>query len=136
MSTEGGTRGGTAAGSPPIGDGPSIAAFYEADERRRESEETVYGDGWTRHDDITATYRLSLVQDTGELYLVREPHPGGVLARFYDQLGIEQASVDELTVEILTTTSSEQADQLLDGWDHAMTGSDSLGWVRERVGSV
>jgi len=112
----------------------SIAAFYEADERRRASEEVVYGDGWTRHDDGSATYRLSHVVDTGELYLVREPHPGGgVLAPIYDQLDIEQASVDELTVEVLTTVGGGEVGELLDGWEHAMTGPDSLTWLHARL---
>lgn len=114
----------------------SIAAFYDADERRRDSEEVVYGDGWTRHDDGSATYRLSHVRDTGELYLVREPHPGGgILARFYDQLHVDQASVDELTVDVLATLSGAGADALLDGWEQAMTGPDSLAWLYGRLDS-
>jgi hypothetical protein len=111
----------------------SIADFYDADPRRRQSEEVEYGDGWTRHDDVHATYRLSHVLATGELYLVREPHPGGILARFLDQLGVDQADVDELTVEVLGTMPADEVDRTLDGWQQAMEGTDSLRWVRERL---
>ncbi len=116
----------------------SIADFYSADERRRASEETVFGDGWTRHDDASATYRLSFVHDTGELYLVREPHPGGgILAPVYDQFGVDQAPVDDLTVEVLTTVepgATADAEALLEGWEHGMTGPDSLAWLYARLG--
>jgi hypothetical protein len=112
---------------------PTIADFYDEDPRRRQSDEIEYGDGWTRHADVHATYRLSHVLDTGELYVVREPHPGGILARYLDQLNVDQADPDQLTVEILATVPSEEADQLFDGWQDAMTGTNSLPWVEERL---
>src|SRR3954447_1959167 len=111
----------------------SIAAFYDADPRRRESDEVEYGDGWTRHSDQQATFRLSHVLETGELYAVREPHPGGILARFLDQLNVDQADVDQLTVEVLAVLPPEEADRLLEGWPDAMTGTDSLPWVYQRL---
>ena len=111
----------------------SIADFYEADPRRRNSDEVEYGDAWTRHSDATATYRLNHVLDTGELYVVREPHPGGILARYLDQLNVDQADVDQLSVEILATVSPEEAAHLLDGWQDAMTGTDSLRWIQQRL---
>jgi hypothetical protein len=117
------------AGSPAA----SIAEFYDADPRRRESDEVEYGDGWTRPDDERATFRVSHVLATGELYAVREPHPGGILARYLDQLNVDQADVDELAVEVLGVLSPEEADELLGGWQSAMTGVDSLRWVQERV---
>lgn len=111
----------------------SIAAFYDADPRRRESEETEYGDAWTCSEDVHATFRLNHVLATGELYTVREPHRGGILARYLDQLNIDQADVDELTVEVLAVLSPEEAQQILAGWQDAMTGTDSLPWVTERL---
>ena len=113
----------------------SIGAFYDADTRRRESEEVEYGDGWTRHSDSHATYRLSHVLDTGELYVVREPHPGGILARYLDQLNVDQADADQLTVEVLAGVSPEEANRLFEGWQDAMTGTDSLPWVEQRLAS-
>src|SRR4051794_22491376 len=114
----------------------SIAEFYAADTRRRESEEVEYGDAWTRSDDVHATYRLSHVLATGELYTVREPHPGGILARFLDQLNVDQADADELTVEILAVLSPEAASSALQGWQEAMTGDDSLRWVLAHLADV
>lgn len=111
----------------------SIADFYTADPRRRESEEVEYGDAWTRRDDPIATYRLSHVLETGELYAVREPHPGGILARYLDQLGVEQADVDDLTVDVLATLSTEQVVTALDGWQNEMEKTDSLLWVLSRL---
>ncbi len=48
-----------------------IEEFYEADERRRRSEEVEIGTEW--HDADGARYELSWVADTGELYVMREP---------------------------------------------------------------
>src|ERR1700712_1994923 len=100
--------------------GQSIADFYDADPRRRSSDEVEYGDAWTRHSDSHATYRLSHVLDTGELYVVREPHPGGILARYLDQLNVDQADADQLTVEVLAGVSPEEANRLFEGWQDAM----------------
>lgn len=119
--------------SAPSGGTVSIADFYDADPRRRESEEIEYGDAWTRHEDTHATFRVSHVVDTGELYAVREPHPGGILARYLDQLNVDQAEVDSLIVEILAVLPVDDAVRVLDGWQDAMTGTNSLPWVEQRV---
>ena len=79
-----------------------IGDFYDGDPspprvRRR----FTFGDGWTTEADQHSTYRANYVRDTGELYVVREPHPGGLAARFLDQLDVDQADVQELTVEVL-----------------------------------
>jgi hypothetical protein len=113
--------------------GQSIADFYDADPRRRSSEEVEYGDGWTRHEDAHATYRVSLVVDTSELYAVREPHPGGILARYLDQLGVEQAKVGELRVTVLGVIPEAEATALLDGWQEHMQGTNSLPWVEQQL---
>lgn len=118
--------------SPGAG-GQSIAEFYDADPRRRSSEEVEFGDGWTRHEDPHATYRVNLVLETGELYAVREPHPGGILARYLDQLGVEQADVDELRVTVLGVVDEAEAARLLDGWQETMEGTNSLPWVEQRL---
>jgi hypothetical protein len=122
--------------TPPVSSGASIADFYDGDPRRRSSEEVEYGDGWTRHEDAHATYRVSLVLETGELYAVREPHPGGILARYLDQLGVEQAEVDELRVTVLGVVSEAEAGQLLDGWQEHMHGTNSLPWVEQQLSAT
>lgn len=113
----------------------NIHEFYEADPRRRDSGEQQYGDGWTERRDPHATYRLSRVSDTGEIYSVREPHPGGILARYLDQLNVEQADVDELTVEIYGTFGQQETDRALAGWEDAMGEPNSLDWVCDRLGT-
>ena len=52
-----------------------IEEFYEADERRRRSAEIELGLDW--HDVHDVRYELNWVQDTGELYVMREPNPAG-----------------------------------------------------------
>ena len=111
-----------------------IAQFYDADPRRRSSDEITYGDGWTLRSDKTATYRVNWVCDTGEVYAVREPHPGGLLARYLDQLALDQADITELQVEVLAVVPERAAvERALDGWEQEMESGDSLGWVRGRL---
>lgn len=110
-----------------------IAEFYDADPRRRESEEIIYGDGWTQAGDPHSTYRVSWVADTGEVYTVREPHPGGLLARYLDELEVEQADADELRVEVLGTFDGDRVEAALGGWRTGMHGDHSLDWVRARL---
>lgn len=111
-----------------------IRGFYDGDPRRQESEEVLYGDGWTSAGDAHATYRLTWVADTGELVVVREPHPGGLLARYLDELRLDQADVDELRVEVLAEGLAEaDVDRRLEGWQEAEARDDSLSWLREQL---
>jgi hypothetical protein len=112
----------------------SIADFYEADPRRQDSDEAVYGEGWTTEDDPHATYRCQWVEETGELYTVREPHPGGLLARYLDQLDLDQAGVGELTVEILLVELDRAVlEARLDGWQDQVEELGSLAWLHART---
>ena len=52
-----------------------ISEFYDADPARRQSDEEGFGDGWSTEADQHSTYRANWLYDTGELYIVREPHP-------------------------------------------------------------
>jgi hypothetical protein len=109
-----------------------ISEFYDGDPRRRESSEVPFGDGWSTEADEHSTYRANWLFETGELYIVREPHPGGLFARYLDQLDIDQVDVSELTVEVLGTFDDEQAVQTaLRGWDKHMLKHESLKWLRE-----
>jgi hypothetical protein len=112
----------------------NISQFYDTDPARRDSAEESFGDGWTTEDDQHSTYRANWLAETGELYVVREPHPGGLIARFLDQLGVDQADVEQLTVHVLGVFSSEAAvKEALSGWQQHMTKPDSLAWLRERA---
>jgi hypothetical protein len=109
-----------------------ISEFYDGDPRRRESSEVAFGDGWSTEADEHSTYRANWLFETGELYVVREPHPGGLFARYLDQLDIDQVDVNELTVEVLGTFDDEEAVQAaLAGWDKHMLKHESLTWLRE-----
>jgi hypothetical protein len=111
----------------------NIHEYYATDERRRSSEEVEYGDGWTDSADVHATYRIHWVAATGEIYAVREPHPGGILARYLDEVDVDQADVDALTVDILGVLDGPAAARALAGWPEVMEHRDSLTWARDRV---
>jgi hypothetical protein len=97
-----------------------IEEFYDADPRRRESEETEFGREWS--DANGARTELSWVADTGELYAMAEP---------YDRRGITTASV---TVEVLGLIHERAAvHEALTGWQDAMARPDGLAWVRARA---
>ena len=111
----------------------NIEEFYDADPRRRESEEIEYGRDWT--DDSGTRVEVSYVVDTGELYSMQEPNA----PIYMDPVGdtIEQdLPVEALGVVVLAVVpSKEEVDALLDGWQEAMSGANSIEWVRTRVGS-
>jgi hypothetical protein len=110
-----------------------IGEFYDGDPARRESDEINFGDGWSTEADQHSTYRANWIRETGELYVVREPHPGGLFARYLDQLDVDQVDVEALTVEVLGRFNDEEAVQrALEGWEEAMTKHDSLSWLRAR----
>jgi len=53
-----------------------IEEFYDADDRRRQSAEIELGGDW--HDAKGVRYELNWIEDTGELYVMREPaRPSG-----------------------------------------------------------
>lgn len=111
-----------------------IAEFYDGDPRRRESPEVQFGDGWSTEEDKHSTYRAEWLAETGELYIVREPHPGGLFARYLDQLDVDQADTQQLTVEILRRFDDEaHVRSALAGWEEEMTNPESLSWLRERA---
>jgi hypothetical protein len=110
-----------------------IGEFYDGNPARRESEEINFGDGWSTEADQHSTYRANWIRETGELYVVREPHPGGLFARYLDQLDVDQVETDALTVEVLGRFSDQEAVQrALAGWQDAMNHHDSLSWLRAR----
>ena len=111
-----------------------IASFYDGNEQRRTSEEVSYGEGWTSALDAHATYKCAWVVATGELYTVREPHPGGLLAPYLDELNVDQASTAEMTVEVIAVDADRGGlDALLSGWQDQVESEDSLAWLLERT---
>lgn len=108
-----------------------IEQFYEEDSRRRASDESEFGREW--HDAEGVRYEISWVRDTGELYSMSEPS-GAIIS---DGLGDENLApmpAKMVLVEVLGKVDSADAVQrVLSGWPEAMTGPDSLTWVRERL---
>jgi hypothetical protein len=108
-----------------------IEEFYDADPRRRSSEEVEFGREWS--DASGGRTELSWVVDTGELYAMAEPsepvYMDPVGDTFVPKLDTESVTVDVLGV----VNDREQLDQLLSGWEDAMGGEHSIQWVRDRL---
>lgn len=108
-----------------------IEGFYDADPRRRHSEEINFGRDWT--DDAGTRWELNWVADTGEAYLMREPvEPGGI-----DPVGdtwVPDLPVELVTVEVLGTIDGRAAaDLAFQGWEAAMAEPGSVAWIRGRI---
>jgi hypothetical protein len=109
-----------------------IEEFYDADPRRRESEEIEFGREWS--DASGMRTELSWVADTGELYAMAEP-AGSVEMDPLGDTRVDDLPTEALTVEILGAVGTrEEVDQLLSGWERAMDKSpNSIQWVRDRL---
>ena len=110
-----------------------IEEFYDADPRRRESEEIEYGRDWT--DAAGMRVEVSYVVDTGELYTMQEPNA----PIYMDPVGdtVEQdLPFEALGVVILAVIPTKaEVDALLAGWEQQMPGANSIEWVRSKVAS-
>jgi len=108
-----------------------IEEFYEADERRRRSEEVELGTEWRDRDGVR--HGVSWVADTGELYVMREPS-----ARIAEDLFGDEFSgslpTDAVTVGVVGwIPDRDRLEQVLAGWPDAMTGENSLSWLAARL---
>jgi hypothetical protein len=110
-----------------------IEEFYDADERRRRSAEIELGTEW--RDAAGVRHELSWVQDTGELYVMREPVPAVWEDPFGDMI-VDQASVHDESVAVIgVIPTQEELDQVLDGWSEAMEEPRGVEWIAERLRS-
>lgn len=108
-----------------------IEEFYDADERRRRSEEVELGTEW--HDADGARYELSWVEATGELYVMREPSVPMTTDPFGD-LWRPPLSTDSVTVAVVGwIPDRSQLDRVLSGWQAAMGEPDSISWLVDRL---
>jgi hypothetical protein len=109
----------------------NIEEFYAQDERRRSSIEFELGREW--RDASNVRYELSWIEDTGELYLMREPVP----EFFEDPLGgfhVDKEQVDGLQVHVLCLVGShEHLMEALTGWEDAMGSSDGISWLSAKL---
>jgi hypothetical protein len=96
---------------------PSLAGFYNADERRIHSRELDVG-LWWRETAEGPLHRAAWVRDTGELYVVR-------LGPVEDGGG---------SVEVLARVAArEQLERLVSGWRERCGAPRSLSWLRARA---
>ncbi len=108
-----------------------IEHFYDANPKRRSSREYTFGSDWT--DPGGVRWELNWVEDTGELYAMREPAEP-LMMDFLGDTQVASMPTDEVTVEILASIEDLRAlEALLDGWSDAQGGASSLEWVRERI---
>ena len=111
-----------------------IEQFYDADPRRRLSEEIEFGRDWSDSSGVRS--EISWVADTGELYIMWEPDAPIDMDPVGDTYE-EQLPTEAVTVEVLGTVNGREAvDQLLQGWQDEMVKPDSLSWVRQRVAEL
>jgi len=111
-----------------------IEEFYDQDERRRGSAEIELGREW--RDRFGVRYELNWVEDTGELYVMREPVPhewadpfGGIHVKLDDETAMEA-----MTVAVVGTVAPRSAlEAAIAGWEDAMGQSDSVGWLVDRL---
>ena len=107
-----------------------IEDFYSADERRRRSAELEFGTEWS---DQNGRCGVSWVEDTGELYVMREPI-GAVTGSGAGDLELVPVSDDVLGVEVLGVVMGRSAiEGVLSGWEQKMPDADGIVWLRDRV---
>jgi len=110
-----------------------IEEFYDGDPRRRPSAETELGTEW--HDAHGTRYELSWLEDTGELYVMREPAPhirgdpfGGL------HFSMRAAEEGKMTVHVVAHIPSlPDVHRILDVWQAAMAGDGGAEWLAERL---
>ncbi len=114
---------------PPM----DIDEFYEADPRRRASAELELGTEWLDKDGVR--HELNYVEDTGELYVLREPAPhvtedpfGGL------HVSAPPGYEDKMTVHVIAKVDSvDDLHRILDGWQEAMQGEHGADWLGQRL---
>lgn len=117
-----------------------IEEFYDADPRRRSSAEVELGSDW--HDAGGVRYELSWVEDTGELYVMREPSPAGWATPFggihvRGTHGRDEAEVEGMTVAVVGRIETrEEVERVLAGWQAAMGSSEGVAWVADQLRSA
>jgi hypothetical protein len=113
-----------------------IDEFYEADPGRRASAELELGTDWLDKDGVR--HELNYVEDTGELYVLREPAPhvtedpfGGL------HVSAPPGYDDKMTVHVIAKIPSvDDVHKILNGWPEAMRGDHGADWLGERLRSA
>jgi hypothetical protein len=107
-----------------------IEEFYAEDERRRKSAELEFGRDWS---DLASRIAVSWVEDTGEVYLMREP-TARVTGSGAGDLELVPMSDDGLVVEVLGIVMGRPAvESVMSGWEQKMGDAGGIAWLRDRV---
>jgi hypothetical protein len=111
-----------------------IEEFYDGDARRRDSAEIELGTEWRNKAGVR--FELSWVQDTGELYVMREPVPYqwmGPFGGIHVQAG-DRAPTDGMTVAVVAKIPTRaELEEILAGWEVEMPKPDSTAWLEDRL---
>jgi hypothetical protein len=111
----------------------NIEEFYDADERRRESEELELGAEWTDADGNR--FELNYVIDTTEAYLMAMPDAEMIEDPFGDMVVDTNEPFEALQVEVLARVpTSDELHQALTGWEQEMLKPHSVAWLRAQLG--
>jgi hypothetical protein len=110
-----------------------IDEFYEGDPRRRASAELELGTEWKDADGVN--HELNYVEDTGELYVLREPAPhisedpfGGM------HVSAPPGYDNKMTVHVIANIATkDDLHRILDGWQEAMTREGGAQWLGDRL---
>jgi hypothetical protein len=110
-----------------------IEEFYDGDPRRRPSAEIELGSDW--HDTHGTRYELNWVEDTGELYVMREPVPhiredpfGGL------HVSIRAQEEMKMTVHVVAQIPTHaDLERILAGWPQAMMGDGDAEWLAQKL---
>jgi hypothetical protein len=113
-----------------------IEEFYDGDARRRPSAEIELGTEW--RDVHGARYELNWIEDTGELYVMREPVPHIRQGPFGGQrYSIGPGEEQKMTVHVVAQVDSlEKVHSILKGWPDAMAADGGAEWLADRLRSA
>jgi hypothetical protein len=107
--------------------------FFLADERRRGSMESDYGVWW--RDELDATWRVSFVDATGEVYALRLGPPSITpMGRDLLMIAAGGTGPDGPLVTLATGLTYDETEARLDGWAEACGAANSLAWIKARLG--
>lgn len=110
-----------------------LEQFYNENPRRRHSEELEFGRDWT---DEQGRCEISWVEDTGELYAMREPKVG-YAADGIGGMYVDKVNSRDLVIEVLgVVTGRDGIEAVMSGWEQAMLEPNSVAWVRARVANA
>jgi hypothetical protein len=113
-----------------------IEEFYESDDRRRRSAEIELGTEWRNK--VGVRFELNWVEDTGELYVMREPVPHqwmGPFGGIHVSSG-DDAPTDGMTVAVVARIGTRsELERILGGWESEMAKPDSTAWLEDRLQS-